>query len=109
MNGHRRRRNTGTLWTLVFIAVAYSGLALYVRPLTGIYTLDGAIGVVLGLYIASRPAANAIDVLFFERDAFREISSEWSGIGWLALNIAVLVIGWIVIVIGATRLVGPAT
>ena len=92
---------------MVLLAAAYSGFLYYLHSLTGTYTLDGAIGVALGLYICSRPAANAIDVLFFERDALRQISSDWSEVGWLALNVVVLVIGWLVIVIGATRLVGP--
>lgn len=47
-----------------------------------------------------------MDILFFERGALYQISSEWSGIGWLALNMLVLLVGWVVIVIGVTRLVG---
>ena len=103
-----RGRNTTVLWGLILLALAYGGLLRYLHTLTGINMLDGSIGVVLGLYICSRPAAHAVDLLFFERGAFHQLSSEWSGIGWLALNLLVLLVGWIVIVIGATRLVGGA-
>ncbi len=46
----------------------------------------------------------ALDMLFFERGARRLVSSRRSGIVWLALNMLVLLIGWIVIIIGTTRL-----
>lgn len=88
------------------LAVAYSAL-LSLRPgLVGSPTFEGALGVVLGLYICSHPAANAVDLLFLPRGALRQASSEWSGVGWLALNLLVLLAGWFVIATGTTRLVG---
>jgi hypothetical protein len=53
-------------------------------------------------------AANAVDLIFFQRAALRQISSEWPGIGWLALNVLVLLIGWVVITTGVTRIAGGA-
>jgi hypothetical protein len=108
MEQHRRGRNILTLWGLVLLAIAYSSLLYYRRTLTGTNTLDGIVGVLLGLYICSHPAANALDVLFFRRAARRQVSSGWSGVWWLALNMLVLLIGWIVIIIGTTRLTGSA-
>jgi type II secretory pathway component PulL len=70
--------------------------------------MDGIIGVLLGLYICSHPAANMLDALFFERRFQRPDSSRWSGISWLALNILVLLVGWLVITIGATQLTARA-
>ncbi len=99
-------RKTRTLWGLSLIAIAYGGLIYYLHTLTGIRWLDGSLGVLLGLYICSRPAANAVDLLFFQRAALRQVSSEWQGIGWLALNLLVLLAGWAVIVIGTTRIAG---
>jgi hypothetical protein len=61
--------------------------------------------VALGLYICSHPAANAIDLFFLDRAGLRQFSSAWSGIGWLALNGLVVLVGWLVIVGGTTRLV----
>lgn len=109
MDQHRHRRNTRTLWGMVLLAIAYAGLLHYLRTLTGIPVLDGSIGVTLGLYICSHPAANAVDMLFFERYYLCQVSSEWSGVGWLALNALVLLAGWMVLFIGLTRLVDRAT
>jgi hypothetical protein len=102
---HRRRRNARRLAALLLLAAAYGSLLSALGTLTGTDTADGSIGVILGLYICSHPAANAIDVLFLERGGLRRVSSEWAGIGWLALNLAVVFAGWLVIVIGTTRLV----
>jgi hypothetical protein len=33
-----------------------------------------------------------------------ELSSQWSGVAWLALNLLVLFCGWLVITLGAARL-----
>jgi hypothetical protein len=71
-------------------------------------TAAGMAGVVLGLYICSRPAGNAIDLIFMERGGLGRLSKQWSGLGWLALNGATLVLGWLVIVLGAIQLAGRA-
>jgi hypothetical protein len=89
---------------LVLLAIVYICLLGDLYGLTGSRSLDGSIGVMLGLYICSHPAANAIDILFFERGALRELAAEWSGIGWLALNLRVLLSGWLVIAMGAAQL-----
>ncbi len=90
------------LWGMVLLAIAYTGWLRYLHTLTGQPVLDGSVGVTLGLYICSHPAANAVDLLFFERHHLRPISSEWSGVAWLALNVVVLLAGWVVIFIGLT-------
>lgn len=105
MNQPRRERNPQVLWALVFVAIVYGGLLRYLRTLTGIPMLDGSIGVVLGLYICAHPAANAVNMLFFERDTLRQMLSEWSVIRWLALNLLALLAGWMVVFVGITRLV----
>ena len=102
MDQHRHRRKARILWVLALLALVYIALLSYLRTLTGTNMLDGIIGVLLGLYICSRPAANAVDMLFFERGALRQLS-EWSGIGWLALNMLVLLLGCVVVIAGATR------
>jgi len=103
MDQRRYRRKTRVLWALTLLALAFIALLSYLHTLTGRSLLDGAIGVLLGLYICSHPAANAVDLLFFERGALREIASGWSGIGWLALNMLVLLLGCAVIISGTTR------
>jgi hypothetical protein len=65
--------------------------------------------VALGLYICAHPAANAVNMLFFERDiardALRNVRSDWPLIRWLALNLFVLLVGWMVVFVGIRRLV----
>ncbi len=100
---HERGRNYMTLGVVVVLAVLYGGWLYTQSTITGASRLDGVIGVLLGLFICSRPAANMLDLLFTRRS--QEASSEWSALGWLALNMLVMVIGWLVITIGATRLI----
>jgi len=47
-------------------------------------------------------------MLFFERDILRQNSSEWSVVRWLALNLLVLLAGWMVVFVGIMRLVDRA-
>jgi hypothetical protein len=89
---------------LVVAACVYLGWLSYLGTLTGRPTLDGIIGMLLGLYICSHPAANAVNLLFFDRWALREITSEWAGLGWLGLNVLVQFFGWLTITLGAARL-----
>jgi hypothetical protein len=105
----QRRRNTAILWGMILLAVVYAVLLRSLRTATGVPSavlnpLEGSIGLALGLYICAHPAANAVNMLFFERDALRHIS-EWSLVRWLALNLAVLLAGWMVIFLGLRRLV----
>ena len=104
MDHDHYRRKTKLLWVLILIAAVYSLWFNQRHRLTGNPMVDGTLSVVLGLYICSRPAGNAIDLLFFERAAPRRIVSEWSSIKWLALNILTLLLGWIVIYLGTAHL-----
>ena len=101
----RNGRNTVALWALTLFAAAYAGVIRYLHTLTGNSVLDGSIGLALGLYICSQPAANAVHILLFERDTLSRIS-ERPVVGWLALNLLVLLAGWMVVFIGLRRLVG---
>jgi hypothetical protein len=103
MDQKSRRRKEEILWGMVLIGLFYIGLMVWFHTLTGLTILDGSLGVLLGLYICSHPAANAIDALFFERGSLRRLSSDWAGLRWLSLNMLVLAVGYVVIVIGATR------
>ena len=108
MDQHRRGCNIKTLWTLLLLGIAYSSVLYYQPTLTGTNNMDGIIGVLLGLYLCSHPAANVVDMLFFGGRDRRQFSSRRSAGLWLALNMLVLLIGWIVIFVGTTRLVGRA-
>ena len=106
MGPHWNGRNIKMLWGVSVLGIAYSSLLYYGHTLTGVDRADGIIGVVLGLYICSHPAANLVDMLFFRRGARRQFPSKRSTVLWLAINILVLLAGWILIFLGATRLVG---
>jgi hypothetical protein len=108
MNQHQGGRNTRTLWVLILLAVIYGGLLYFRHRVTDNALLDGFLGVTLGLYICSRPAANAVDLLFAERFRLRQLTSGWAGIGWLALNLVVFFTGFAVIMLGTRRLVAGA-
>ena len=104
MEQQQRGRNYGTVGVVVVLALLYGGWMYIQHSITGIPRLDGIIGVLLGLFICSRPAANMLDLLFAARRS-RSSSSEWPALGWLGLNLFVLFVGWLVITIGATRLI----
>jgi len=108
MDGRQRSSRIISLWGLVVLACAYIVLLDRLPTLTTVDLLDGSIGVLLGLFICSYPAANAIHMLFFQRESLRRMSSEWSGLYWLGLNVLVLLMGWLDIAIGAARLVVSA-
>lgn len=108
MGQHQSGRNIKTLWALVLLGIAYSSWLYYQRTLTGTNKVDGIIGVLLGLFICSHPVANVLDMFFFGRGARSQFSSRWSALLWLALNIVVFLLGWFVIFVGTTLLVGRA-
>src|SRR5690349_10067917 len=87
MTVERYRRNTSMLVALLVPAGAYLTWQYFAPPLAGGDTVDGSVGVLLGLFICARPAANGIDLIFFERGGLRIAFSGWSGIEWLALNL----------------------
>ena len=88
------------------LGLAYIGLLYYFRTLTGTNKGDGIIGVMLGLFISAHPAAGFLDMFFFEKNARYRFSLRWSALWWLVLDLLVLLIGWYVIFIGLTLLLG---
>jgi hypothetical protein len=103
----RRKRNGLTLWRLIMLAIAFGLLINTLQALLGSAAAAGWIGIALGLFICAHPAANAVNMLFFERDMLSRLS-EWSVVRWLALNLLVLLTGWMVIFLGLRRLVDAA-
>jgi hypothetical protein len=91
---------------LLLLAGLYIGWFSARQTLTGIPRLDGSIGILLGLYICSHPAANGLDLLLFMRPEAREaITATWAGRLWLGLNALALLAGWAVIFAGTLRFV----
>ena len=106
MDQQRRRQRVMILLVLGVVGIAYSSLLYSRGTLTGTNNLDGIIGVVLGLYICSHPAANLIDMLFYRRGIGYRFSPKRSAFWWVMLNVLVLLVSGVVIFIGTTRLIG---
>lgn len=102
----RIARNLPVLGVLILLASLYVGWFAYFGFLTGNVRLDGSLGMLLGLYVCSHPAANMLDMLLFMTADTREgITSTRSGQFWLALNALTLLAGWVAIFSGAMRFV----
>jgi len=99
-------QQTGRLWVMLALAVGYAALLTVQPRVTGVALLDGTLGLALGLYICSHPAAAAIDLFYLDRLTLRRIASHWSDLGWLALNLLVMIAGCLVTIAGATQFVG---
>ena len=102
MDQYWRGRSSGVLWTFLLLALGYSALLFAYGPLTGETLIDGAIGIVLGLYVCSHPASNVLDLLFVDGGIVRR-GSEERGVAWYVLNLLVLMAGWFVVWTGLTR------
>jgi hypothetical protein len=99
---------TGRLCALLLPVTVYLAWTALESAITGVSRIDGAAGVLLGLYTCAHPAANAIDLIFKDRHATRRMVSQWDGIGWVLLNLFVMLIGWMAIVVGAAFFSNPA-
>ena len=106
MDQQRHGRKIFALLVLIGLGIAYSGFLYFQPTLTGVQVYDGIIGVVLGLYISSHPAAHLVEMLFYRRVFRYQFSSKRSVILWISLNVLVLFISGIVIFVGTTRLIG---
>lgn len=103
MNQYKHRHSFGSLWVLILLALAVGMVFHYRTRLTGINELDGLLGVWLGLYICSHPAANFLELIVFHGDIRLLDSLRMSPVPWLVLNMLVLLAGFILIMIGTTR------
>jgi polyferredoxin len=101
MKSPRLGRNAVLLLVMLLLGGLYSGWFYFQGTLTGASGPDGVIGVLLGLYMASHPAGNMLDMLLFMGGDVREnILKTASGRVWLALNALVVLAAWLVIFIG---------
>jgi hypothetical protein len=99
---------TVRMWMLLAPATLYLAWILFFPDVTVSLLFDGSVGVLLGLYICSQPAANGIDLIFQQRGTFRRVMKHSSGVEWLMLNALVMIVGWFVMVLGAARFMTPA-
>ncbi len=89
------------------LASAYIAWLLSQGTITGRNNWDAVLGILLGLYICSRPVGNALDLLFTQDSGRWPHLFKRAGLTWLLVNLFVLLTGWVVIFLGATRLPRP--
>jgi hypothetical protein len=78
--------------------LAFAATGLVARP-----WWDGVLGVVLGLFVCSIPVRHFLDMLIYSRVEGARFRSRRALAGWVGANAAVLMLGWLVIVMGTTR------
>jgi hypothetical protein len=92
---------------VILLSILYSSILAFTNTLTGKNRVDGSIGVLFGLYICSHPVAFFVDLLFY-RSLIREKYASRGSLGfWVSVNSLLLLFGWVIIVIGATRFTMP--
>lgn len=75
----------------------------WATTVTGVARVDGAAGVLLGLYAGAHPAANAIDLIFSSRRGVRHEGGPLSSVIWLLLNAVVLAASLFAVIVGAAQ------
>ena len=88
------------------LGFAYCAWIRWQVTLTHDHFWDAVIGVLLGIYICSRPATNLLDQLYTQRLSWRDLSKK-AGRLWLVMNMVTGFIGWATIVVGAMQMVLP--
>ena len=107
MNHPRLGSNSIKLTIMLLLGAIYSGWFYLLGVFSDIPRLDRAIGVLLGLYMASHPAGNMLDLLLFMKgDVQEEILVSTSGRAWLVLNALVMLAAWFVIFLAVLLFVG---
>ena len=102
----RHKLNTGLLCVMVLLGVTYAAWLYTRQTVTGSNFWDATLGVLLGIYICSRPVGNLMDMLYTQNIRWQELKQR-AGIFWLVMNFVTTFTGWATIVLGATRMVRP--
>jgi hypothetical protein len=104
MEWHKvKRKNYGVLGVMALLATAYYLTVYFWRPLSTAHKIEGGLGILLGLFICSKPAANLLDMLFdLLSNRFQQENALRLTV-WLASNFLILLVGWFIITLGATR------
>jgi hypothetical protein len=100
MNQKLRQRHPAVLWILIGVAVAFALLVHFIPDLSGNDHLNGYAIVALGLFTASFPAANFLDMLLSELGSLRWRAIKRADLPWVTLNLVVLFTGMVIVVVG---------
>ena len=106
----RITRNMQVLGAMLVLGGIYIGWLSYVGSISGSDRLDGTLGILLGLFIGSQPAANMLDILLFMKADTREsLITTHAGRFWLFMNLLTIFAAWAVVFTGALRFVSVST
>ena len=100
MNQKMRKRHPAVLWILIGVAVVFALLVHFLPDLSGNDHLNGYATVALGLFTASFPAANFLDMLLSELGSLRWRAIKRADLPWVTLNLVVLFTGMTIVVVG---------
>ncbi len=100
----RLRRNYWILALMLLFAWGIQSFFDAGGTVTGYNARDGVIIILAGLYICTHPAANLLEMLFAGRYGPHQETPWYSSLFWLALNTLVLVAGFVILLLGTTRL-----
>ena len=104
----REGYRTARLWGLLVPLAVYLGWKTWAATVTGVARVDGALGVLLGLYAGAHPAANGIDLIFSSRRDRWQHAGPWNSAVWLLLNAVVLAASLFAVIIGAAQFAARA-
>ncbi len=104
MDRRRALSSIAKLVVLIGLAFVYTVLIYRSRTLTGNVRLDGAIGVMLGLFVCSQPAAYIVD-LFYRSRSQPVNEPRWI---WPVLNLLTFLAGLSLVFIGTLQLARAA-
>jgi hypothetical protein len=99
----KNRRAIAWLAGMALLAGAWVTVSILLGTITGRTQADGIVGVILGLYVSSFPARHFVDLLVYWKTEANRFSTRGALGWWIALNAAVLLAGWLVIVFAAAR------
>jgi hypothetical protein len=99
----KNRRAIAWLGLMALLGAGWVAVSMLLGTITGRTQADGIIGVILGLYVSSFPARHFVDLLIYWKTEANRFPTRRSLGWWIALNAAVLLAGWLVIVFAAAR------
>lgn len=102
----RQGYHSGLLITMVLLGIGYATWIHLHQTITGDNLWDAIIGVLLGIYICSRPITNLMDMIYTQNICWQDLMKR-AGVMWLVMNFITTFTGWATIVLGATRMVRP--
>jgi hypothetical protein len=103
---HLEGYRTGRLWALLVPLAVYLAWMSWASTVTGVARIDGACGVLLGLYAGAHPAANGIDLIFSSRRSLWRTAGPLNSAVWLLLNAVVLTASLFAVIVGAAQFSG---